>query len=103
MKQVRKQKKEEAFEEKGYVGRYNSHFTGNSSMKPNCSFCEAEEHIATNGPKGTKIVQYHARQKFLDMDPKDGFHKLKNKGYCFQCLFPGASQVKEKHHDGMCH
>ena len=83
MKQVRKQKKEEAFEEKGYVG--------------------AEEHIATNGPKGTKIVQYHARQKFLDMDPKDGFHKLKNKGYCFQCLFPGASQVKEKHHDGMCH
>ena len=72
-------------------------------MKPNCSFCEAEEHIATNGPKGTKIVQYHARQKFLDMDPKDGFHKLENKGYCFQCLFPGASQVKEKHHDGMCH
>ena len=36
------------------------------------------------------------------MAPKDRFQKLKNKGYCFQCLFPGASQDKGKHHVGMC-
>ena len=38
-----------------------SHFTGNSSMEAKCCFCEeAEEHIATNGPKEMKIVQYFA-------------------------------------------
>ena len=26
---------------------------------------------------------------------------FKNKGYCFQCLFPRASQDKGKHRDGM--
>ena len=72
-------------------------------MKPKCCFCEeAEGHVATNGLKGTKIVQYFACQKFVEMAPKDRFQELKNKGCCFQCLFPGASQDKGKHHDGMC-
>ena len=72
-------------------------------MKPKCCFCkEDEEHIKTNGPKETKIVQYFACQKFVGMDPKDRFQELKNKGYCFQCLFPRASQDKGKHHNGMC-
>ena len=72
-------------------------------MKRKSCFCgEAEDHIATNGPKGTKIVQYFAFQKFVEMVLKDSFQKQKNKGYCFQCLFPGASQDKGKHHDGMC-
>ena len=72
-------------------------------MKPKCCFCkEDEEHIKTNGPKETKIVQYFACQKFVEMAPKDRFQELKNKGYCFQCLFPGAPQDKGKHHDGMC-
>ena len=40
-------------------------------MKPKCCFYEeAEEHIATNGPKGTKIMQYFACQKFAEMPPK---------------------------------
>ena len=72
-------------------------------MKPKCCFCEeAEEHIATNGPKGTKLVQYFACQKYVEMAPKDRFQELKNKGYCFKYLFSGVSQDKEKHHDGMC-
>ena len=65
-------------------------------MKPKCCFCkEAEEHIKTNGPKETKIVQYFACQKFVEMAPKDRFQELKNKGYCFQCLFPGLRKIKE--------
>ena len=47
-------------------------------------------------------MQYFACQKFVEITPKDRFQEMKNKGYCFQCLFPGASQDKEKHHDGMC-
>ena len=72
-------------------------------MKPKCCFCEeAGEHIATNGPKGTKLMQYFACQKYVEMAPKDRFQELKNKSYCFKCLFPGKSQDKEKHDDGMC-
>ena len=51
--------------------------------------------------KGTKIMQYFACQKFVEMAPKDRFQELKNKGYCFQRLFPGTSQDKGKHHDEM--
>ena len=72
-------------------------------MEPKCCFCEeVEGHIPTNGPKWTKIVQYLACQKFLEMAPKDRFQELKNNCYCFQYLFPGASQDKGKHHDGIC-
>ena len=72
-------------------------------MKPICCFCEeAEEHIATNGPKGTKIVQYFAYQEFVEMAPKDRCQELKNNGYCFQCLFPRGSQDKGKHFDRVC-
>ena len=50
-------------------------------MKQKSCFCgEAEEHIATNGPKGTKIVQYFAFQKFVEMALKDSFQKLKKQG-----------------------
>ena len=43
-------------------------------MKPkSCVSEEAEEHIAINGPKGTKIVQYFACQKFVVRAPKDRF------------------------------
>ena len=64
----------QAYEEKGHVGRCNSHFTGNSCMKLEV----VEEHIATNGPRRTKIVQYFPCQKFVEMAPKDRFQELKN-------------------------
>ena len=84
-------RQKEPYEEKRHVRRYNSHFTGKSSMKPKSCVCEeAEERIAISGPKGTKIVQYFACQKFVEMTPKDRFQELKNKGYCLQCLFAGA-------------
>ena len=43
-------------------------------MEPKCCFGEeAQEHFATNVPKGPKIVQYFACQKFVEMAPKDRF------------------------------
>ena len=55
-KQVRKQKTQASTLKKGHVGRYKSHFTGNSNMEPKCCFCEeTEEHIGTNGPKGKNL------------------------------------------------
>ena len=73
-------RQKQAYEEKKHVGKYNSHFTGNSSMEPKCCFCEeSEDHIATNRPKITQIVRYFACQKCVEMAPKERFQELKNK------------------------
>ena len=66
-------------------------------------FCdENENHIATSGPKGSKIVQYVACQKFTEITPSERFQLLRKKGYCIQCLFPVVYQDKGKHSDGKC-
>ena len=59
-------------DEKGNVGR--SHFAGDSSPEPKRYFCdESEDHVATNGPRGTKTVQYFACRKFAEMSPNERF------------------------------
>ena len=72
----------------------------NSSL--NCTFCGESNHVRTNGPGGTKIVQYFACQKFAEMSPMDRFKTLKEKRCCYQCLFPGADMSRGKHKDGKC-
>ena len=80
-----------------------SHFAGNSNAESKCFFCdESEDHVATNGPRGTKIVQYFACRKSVEMSPNERFKELRSRGYCFQCLFPGAGENKGKHNNGMC-
>ena len=65
-------------------------------------FDESEDHVGTNGPRETKIVQYFACGKFAEMSPNERFKELRGKSYCFQCLFPGAGENKGKHNDGLC-
>ena len=36
------------------------------------------------------------------MTQKERFQELRRKGYCFQCLFPGASQNTGKNSDEKC-
>ena len=36
------------------------------------------------------------------MKPVERFKLLKTKGYCVQCLFPGAKQAEGKHKEGKC-
>ena len=43
-----------------------------------------------------KFIQYFACKKFVEMTPKERFQELRRKGYCFQCLSPGASQSTGK-------
>ena len=67
-------RQKQAYEEKGHVGRYNSHFTVNSNMKPKCCFVKRLRSILQkNGSKETKIVQYFVCLKFVEMPPKDRF------------------------------
>ena len=64
-----------------------------------CSFCGGSGHVMTNGPGFTKVIQYFACKKFVDMTPAERFKEIRKKGFCFQCLLPGAPL---KHKDGKC-
>ena len=84
------------------IGKNGAHFT-NQCTEKKCYFCdETDDHIATAGPRRTEIIQYFACKKFVEMTPKERFQELRRKRYCFQCLFPGASQSTSKHNDGKC-
>ena len=82
------------------IGKNGAHFTNQSAEKKRYFCDETDDHIATAGPRGTEIIQYFACKKFVEMTPKERFQELRRKGYCFQCLFPGASQNTGKHSDG---
>ena len=74
---------------------------GCGQIRFQCYLCDKNEnHIATNGAKGSKIVQYFACQKFTEMTPSERFQLLRKKGYCIQCLFPSAYLDKGKHSSG---
>ena len=51
----------------GKQGSQNVHHTGKGN-KVKCYFCdETEDHVATNGPRATQIVQYFACKKFAGL------------------------------------
>ena len=78
----------------------------NQNRNDKCHICGAadgeSEHIATNGPKGTKLIQYFSCRTFVDKTPAQRFSLIRKKGFCFQCLFPEASWNQGKHNDGKC-
>ena len=71
-----------------------------------CTICNAADdtnnHVSTNGPKGRKILQYYTCKNFVSKSPAERFNLLKDKGFCIQCLFPGASASSGKHAEGKC-
>ena len=84
------------------IGKNSVYFT-NQSTEKKCYFCdETDDHIAIAGPRRTEIIQYFSCKKFVEMTPKERFQELRRKRYCFQFLFPGASQSTGKHSDGKC-
>ena len=84
------------------IGKNGAHFT-NQSTEKKCYFCdETDDHIVTAGPRGTEIIHYFSGKKLVEMTPKKRFQELGRKGYCFQRLFPGASQSTGKHSGGYC-
>ena len=68
-----------------------------------CVICGANDHVQTNGPRNTKLVQYFACKKFVEMSPNQRFIFLKDNGLCHQCLYPGARVDWGKHSEGKCH
>ena len=85
----------------GYNGGGDNSNSSRQSQEK-CSFCDEEEHVKTNGPNGSKIIQYFACRKFHDSTPAQRFRELRSRGLCVQCLYPGATQSNGKHSSGKC-
>ena len=89
--------------------RYKNYHSSNSAANEEnllCHICgEASansEHVATAGPGGSKVIQYFSCKVFVEKTPAERLAILRNKGYCIQCLLPGASGSQGKHKDGKC-
>ncbi|XP_066932960.1 uncharacterized protein [Clytia hemisphaerica] len=87
-------------------GHFSNSYMSSDTSNPVCALCETpageNDHVASSGPGRTKLVQYYTCQKFAELTPASRLSLLKDKGYCFQCLFPGAASASGKHKDGKC-
>eukprot|EP00794_Sanderia_malayensis_P001922 gene1922-2179_t len=77
-----------------------------SLMTPICSICQApdgtSDRTSSSGPNGSRIIQYHTYKKFVDLTPANRLSLLKERGFCFQYLYPGADTSSSKHKEGRC-
>ena len=73
-----------------------------SRTSKDCFICGEDDHVATMGPGGSRIIQYFVCEKFVCMTPAERFTALRKKGLCIQCLFPGAKYQMTKHKEGKC-
>ena len=85
--------------------RYNNK-SFHSDSTPICFICGEKagesNHIATYGPGGSKIIQYFSCKQFVEKKPAERCSLLRSKGYCIQCLLPGALYNEGKHRDDKC-
>ena len=84
---------------------HSSHHT-EQPREPTCTVCNAtegvDEHVSTSGPKSTRIMQYYTCKEFATKPPSERLRILTTKGFCTQCLFPGASATFGRHLEGRC-
>ena len=74
----------------------------NDAGEPLCHYCGEAGHVATNGPNGTKLIQYFSCEKFAKSTCTERLRELRSKELCHQCLYPGAKQSVGKHAAGKC-
>ena len=60
------------------------------------------DHVATTGPGGVKVIHYFTCRKFVEKTPAQRLQMLRKRGLCFQCLLPGAKWNVGKHEEGKC-
>ena len=67
-----------------------------------CHLCSKDDHVATKGPYGKKLIQYFSCKNFVEASCAQRFAMLRQKGLCTQCLMPGAKSSTDKHAEGRC-
>lgn len=67
-----------------------------------CVICGANDHVPTNGPKNSKLIQYFSCKKFVDMTATQRLKFLNDNSLCRQCLYPGAKINTVKDSEGRC-
>ena len=75
-----------------------------SSSSPHCAISNApdgtSDNVFTSIPNGSRIIQYYTCKKFADVTPANRLSLLKEKGYCYQCIYPRADASSGKHPEG---
>ena len=71
-------------------------------QQPTCVVCGANDHIQTNGPKNSKLIQYFSCKRFAEMTAAQRLKFLNDNSLCHQCLYPGAKINTGKHSEGRC-
>ena len=93
--------------------RDQAHFSGNNANSGSnlndrdnaslsCHICGESGHVATLGPGRKKVIQYFSCPVFVGYTCSERMEVIRKKGFCFQCLLPGADGKKGKHADGKC-
>ncbi|XP_066928171.1 uncharacterized protein [Clytia hemisphaerica] len=86
-------------------GKGSCAFFGEKQECKKCLLCGAKDgehdHVST-GSIGSKVIQYFSCRAFAEKTPSQRFSMLRRKGFCFQCLYPGADWNKGKHAKGEC-
>ena len=98
----REKEKEHKDSRKGSVSSRRDRYVSDYVYNEKCCFCDETDHVLTNGPKRSKIMQYFACKKSVSMTPTKRFKELCLMGYCFQCLLPGAKKNEGRHVNGSC-
>ena len=81
-------------------------YSADTSKQLLCSICDTpdglDDHVSTNGPGHTRLLQYFTCKRFAELTPANRLALLKKKGYCYQCLYPGADASSGRHKNGQC-
>ena len=78
-------------------------YTSSETKPIECSVCGKADHMVTINHFGRRVVQYFSCKMFVDMTPKQRFKLLFDKGFCYQCLSPGATVEHGKHKTALCY
>ena len=73
------------------------------SIKLECSLCGKSDHAVTRNFFGKQVVQYFSCKLFVDKSCHERYELVRDKGLCYQCLYPGQSVEHGKHKTGSCY
>ena len=74
------------------------HHSQQGNDDPICHICDekSSNHTGTNGQNGTKIIQYFACLKFVEMTPAERFNTIKIKRIMYPMSLSGSNAIHRK-------